>query len=258
VRVRKRNGFTLIELLVVIAIIALLMSLLMPALNKAKRQAKAAMCMSNLHQWGIAVSMYTGDNDGFFLSGNTGITGGWAWMEVLRPFYQDDKLHLCPEAKKVVNNYGYAAGGIFHAWNPGTVEKPLYGSYGINGWLTNPAPGTDTVFGRPAKDNWRKVTVEKASFIPMILDCGIWDSWPLRVDQPPDYEKQPVVHGVLNSEIRRFCLNRHNGAVEAAFLDFSVRKVPLKELWDLMWHRNYDYTIPPPDWPEWMETLPGN
>jgi len=253
----RQKGFTLIELLVVIAIIAVLMSILMPALNKAKRQAKAIMCLSNLHQWCVAVSMYADDHDGSFLSGTSGITGGWAWMEVLRPYYKDDKLHLCPEATKVLNNYDYAAGGTFHAWNPGTVENPLYGSYGLNGWLSNPGQGESEVFGRPAVDNWRFVYVKEAPYVPMILDCGIWDSWPRRTDEPPPYEYHAVVHGVLNDEIRRFCMNRHTGAVNGAFLDFSARKVPLKELWDLWWHRNYDMTIPPPDWPDWMNVLPG-
>jgi prepilin-type N-terminal cleavage/methylation domain-containing protein len=61
-----RRGFTLIELLVVIAIIALLMSILMPALSKAKEQARAAICMSNLHQFGLAAKMWTDDNKGLF------------------------------------------------------------------------------------------------------------------------------------------------------------------------------------------------
>ncbi len=47
-------GFTLMELLVVIAIIALLMSILIPAADKVKKQAKAVICQSNLHQWGLA------------------------------------------------------------------------------------------------------------------------------------------------------------------------------------------------------------
>ena len=42
----------------VISIIALLLSVLMPALNKAKRQAQAAMCMENLHEWGLIWKFY--------------------------------------------------------------------------------------------------------------------------------------------------------------------------------------------------------
>ncbi|HUT31636.1 MAG TPA: type II secretion system protein [Sedimentisphaerales bacterium] len=250
-----QRGFTLIELLVVIAIIAVLMSILMPALSKAKEQAKAVICLSNLHQWALAISMYAHENDGWFLSGSTGVTGGWAWMEVLRPYYSDDKLHICPMAKKVKYNEDYVAGGDLYAWNPGTVQDPLYGSYGINGWLANPEPGETEVFGRPAEDNWRTVSVKGAAIIPLILDCGIWDAWPLQTDEPPPLPNMMTEHGVLNSEMRRFCLNRHHEAVNGAFLDFSTSKVGLKKLWRLKWHRSYDVAGDPPDWPEWMANM---
>jgi prepilin-type N-terminal cleavage/methylation domain-containing protein len=107
----SRYGFTLIELLVVIAILAVLMSILMPALNKVKLQAKNVMCLSYLHQWGLAVSLYAQDYKSTFPSGSSGTTGGWAWMEMLRPYYKDDEILMCPMANKVVNNEDYAAGG---------------------------------------------------------------------------------------------------------------------------------------------------
>ena len=54
---KKTNAFTLIELLVVISIIALLMALLFPVFARARKQAWATTCQSNLHQWGLFFAM---------------------------------------------------------------------------------------------------------------------------------------------------------------------------------------------------------
>jgi prepilin-type N-terminal cleavage/methylation domain-containing protein len=58
---RRLQAFTLIELLVVIAIIALLVAILLPALGKAKKAGKLAVCQNNMHQMLTAQFSYSGD-----------------------------------------------------------------------------------------------------------------------------------------------------------------------------------------------------
>ncbi len=56
-------SFTLVELLVVIAIIGILAALLLPVLSRTKEAGRAAVCLSNLHQVGIALQIYVSDNN---------------------------------------------------------------------------------------------------------------------------------------------------------------------------------------------------
>jgi len=63
---RRHSAFTLIELLVVIAIIAILAAILFPVFARAREQARAITCVSNIKQIALGVLMYTQDNDGNF------------------------------------------------------------------------------------------------------------------------------------------------------------------------------------------------
>jgi prepilin-type N-terminal cleavage/methylation domain-containing protein/prepilin-type processing-associated H-X9-DG protein len=267
---RNKKGFTLIELLVVIAIIALLMSILMPALARVKNQARTTACLANLKQWGLMYAMYTGDNDGYFFNGQVNgadVGTGYFWRAVMRPYSKDDKMWLCPQATKN-RGYGNAGGGGTmplswdEAWvaSNGLDSDPDIGSYGLNGWIMNPRPGVDSLYGRsPASDYWRTSYSKESNNIPVFGGSWWVDAWPRHNDAPPTQGERPS-DTVNSNEMNRVCVNRHGGFVNWLMMDWSVKKAGLKELWTLKWNKSFIINgvwtkaggAQPEDWPEWM------
>ena len=58
-----KRAFTIIELLIVVAIIAILAAVLFPVFARAKEAAKKSACTSDMHQVGMALTMYVADSD---------------------------------------------------------------------------------------------------------------------------------------------------------------------------------------------------
>ncbi len=258
---RFLTGFTLIELLVVIAIIALLMAILMPALQRVKKQAKTVVCQSHLHQWAMIFSMCANDNNGRLTTeGRDGY-----WLVLSRPYLtlgpsksgQEDRhdMFFCPSATKTPNEGGR---NPFSAWNYEYYDNDYYGSYGFNAWVYDYA-NKESYQDRPGKDMWRSVNVNGANNIPVLTACYHGGGCPDHHDNPPEFSGA-LWAGGHNDEMKRFCLNRHDGFVNSVFLDWSVKKVGLKEMWTLKWNRSFDISGPwtkaggvlPGDWPDWM------
>jgi len=247
---RKRHAFTLVELLVVISIIAVLLAILVPSLKRAREQARDVVCKSNLNQWMTIFTLYTMDNNDHFPEGWS--EEGGMWMVKLKPYYNVRDICLCPKAKKLMSEGNLP--GTFSAWGiygEGSVavpywgEKGDYGSYGINAWVHDPPEDPSwTIPPEILRKYWRATTnAAQQSRVPVFAD-SIWDgTTPHHNDDVPTYPGEALKSSIWGEGVTggmwNFCIPRHGPNIHIAFMDNSVRKVPLPELWQLKWHREY-------------------
>ncbi len=192
--------------------------------------------------------------------------------------YDETKsIRCCPMASRPADPSGSVyppVGGTFLAWgrfwpvDADYVPEPYnrysaHGSYGFNGALGRPwryghDPGAD-MYERV----WRTADIRRRGRIPVYYDCA----WPISLGvgdgcaDPPECDAVPTA--IEAHAWTAHCLDRHNGGINMLFLDWSVRKVGLKELWTLKWHRQFQTAGPwtksggvePGDWPQWMRSF---
>ncbi|MBN1974524.1 MAG: type II secretion system protein [Sedimentisphaerales bacterium] len=144
---RKTQAFTLIELLVVISLIAMMIGILLPAMQLARDQGYELVCRSNLRQYGIAQTVYLGDNDDYYPDSRFALVSteqpehGYEtfcrWHDprylpdgALWNYLKDVKTHLCPKFRSLAKTCGQN----HPRHNPDIEIIPVY-SYSMNAFL---------------------------------------------------------------------------------------------------------------------------
>ena len=148
-------------------------------------------------------------------------------------------------------------GSTFEAWGITSPGPPFRCSYGFNGWLIN-YPFRLFSRSRPNPLGQDVLSFRGKSNIPALLDSSDACRAPGPYDYPP---LRPDWGG--SGGMSEFCINRHDRCINSLFLDWSARRIGLKELWTLKWHEEYNTAGPwtkaggalPEDWPLWMRSF---
>jgi len=186
----------------------------------------------------------------------------------------NEAVYFCPTARDPITggslSGGPASGGAYNAWGvawgstASSFTNGMLGSYGFNGWLYRYGVGqaaddtallsncTGGVTGwtnaRALTSLWQLPATGSTAEIPIYSDSNWVDGWPHEVDSGTFTSPYTTLTGEKSTgeAMRRIELDRHNRAINVVFLDGHAENVPLRDLWKLKWHRDWQTPDPLP------------
>lgn len=192
----------------------------------------------------------------------------------------DWEFAMCPAAETTWADGEF--GGPKNGWDLGWLADTFpageywpyygvaYGAYGKNSWVTNSRQSHGeciTEVDDFCKSMWETTRVRHASRVPL-FGCATMmggfsnpTSWTVNGLLNTERVRHPMGGGV--GEMGRWFIDRHNGKINMVMLDFTVKEVGLRQLWQLHWQEDWnEYLSEVPDprdmeiWPKWARTAP--
>lgn len=211
------RAFTLLEVLAVVAVVVILASLLVPAAGKLIARANGAKCMGNLKTISAASAIYSGDHNGDWppcastgpIFANSLIPYLGTIPRVNSANFMNSPL-ICPGGKTDHPEGNYRHQGIYTATynDPDTGTSFKYGlSYAQNVY----APGNSASASVP-----KRLAAERPSEMMLYMDM--------------DAHHIVSLGGLALQDRRHWLLQRHNGKLNVAFADGSVKALTFDDI----------------------------
>jgi len=251
---KKSSSLRPVECVVIIVTIVFALMVAVAVCGNSRTYADQAECMSKLCRWAAVIHTINDSRAG--------------QLPLLTPeiaLYPN--LLKCPSTRDDPNRPAGEAdwGGTTTTYQfVDDANRVDTASYGFNYWIMSsnlePLPGQPNHVDR----------YSYPSNAPLMLDSMWLGGWPKNTDNPPlSPDSKPSwwgQTGTLSSMINwwqhmtTFVMDRHSGGVHSLFLDDSVRRIKVQDLWRLSWYSGFNAMGPwtpqggvqPTDWPEWL------
>jgi len=268
----RLRAFTRVELLVVSLVVAGLIALVLTLALRKKAApmnplaAQRSQCLDNLRQLATAELMYAADHQGRFCPSYLDYASPdfkSVWMGALADYHgRPDGVWLCSATTNPPSDFYRGSAEAPWTYTDPTTGTTTLGSYAINGYLglgRNHKSAKEANF-KPKNVFHQQATVRKPELTPMFTDAVYWNCGLEETDSPSrnlyDPQDNVAVSGSFKKILTQF-IARHgdypaaqapreldseklSGAINIAYVDGHAENVPLENLWQQYWHKNWD------------------
>lgn len=238
----RLRTFTLIELLVVVAIIGILVSMLMPSLEKARRKAKTAVCVSQNKQIALAWELYISEREGKGFNYVINDSDLQIWTGKLSHYLDTADAFICPETENIEDTNDHTLGKAKSAWREGRYNTKSPWNTASYAYNINLCPKNSYATSGGYNTYQTQGQIESPSETPLTGDAW-WRAPAAMADNlqrivPTDLSNPS--NDANGNTINKFITNRHGKVTVLSFSDGHAEILTFENVFRQQWHPDYN------------------